>query len=63
MASKLAAQQATVPWSMTSQKIQLRESVIIANRKDIMLNLAHRRINSSKSQNKMSKRSMCKKIN
>ena len=30
---------------MTSQKIQLRESVIIANRKDIMLNLAHRRIN------------------
>ena len=31
---------------MTSQKIQLRESVIIANRKDIMLNLARRRINN-----------------
>ena len=31
---------------MTSQKIQLRESVIIANRKDIMLNLVHRRINN-----------------
>ena len=31
---------------MTSQKIQLRESVIIASRKDIMLNLAHRRINN-----------------
>ena len=31
---------------MTSLKIQLRESVIIASRKDIMLNLAHRRINN-----------------
>ena len=31
---------------MTSQKIQLRESVIIASRKDIMLNFAHRRINN-----------------
>ena len=30
---------------MTSLKIQLRESVIIASRMDIMLNLAHRRIN------------------
>ena len=30
---------------MTSQKTQLREGVIIASRKDIMLNLAHRRIN------------------
>ena len=30
---------------MTSQKILLREGVIIANRKDIMLNLALRRIN------------------
>ena len=30
---------------MTSQKIQLREGVIIANRKDIMLNLVHGRIN------------------
>ena len=30
---------------MTSQKIQLREGVIIANRKNIMLNLTHRRIN------------------
>ena len=30
---------------MTSQKTQLREGAIIANRKDIMLNLAHRRIN------------------
>ena len=30
---------------MTSLKIQLRESVIIVSRKDIMLNLAHRRIN------------------
>ena len=31
---------------MTSQKIQLRESVIIASRKDIMLNLADGRINN-----------------
>ena len=31
---------------MTSQKIQLRESVIIASKKDIMLNLTHRRINN-----------------
>ena len=31
---------------MASLKIQLRESVIIANRKDIMLNLAHRRIHN-----------------
>ena len=31
---------------MTSLKIQLRGSVIIASRKDIMLNLAHRRINN-----------------
>ena len=31
---------------MTSQRIQLRESVIIANRKDIILNLAYRRINN-----------------
>ena len=31
---------------MTSQKIQLRESVIIANRKDIMLNFAHGKINN-----------------
>ena len=31
---------------MTSQKIQLRESVIIANGKDIMLNFDHRRINN-----------------
>ena len=30
---------------MTSLKIYLRESVIIASRKDIMINLAHRRIN------------------
>ena len=30
---------------MISQKTQLREGVIIASRKDIMLNLAHRRIN------------------
>ena len=30
---------------MTSPKTQLREGVIIASRKDIMLNLAHRRIN------------------
>jgi len=30
---------------MTSQKTQLREGVIIASRKDIMLNLVHRRIN------------------
>ena len=30
---------------MTSQKTQLREGVIIASRKNIMLNLAHRRIN------------------
>ena len=30
---------------MTSQKIQLKEGVIIANRKDIMLNLVHGRIN------------------
>jgi len=31
---------------MTSQKIQLRKGVIIANRKDIMLNLVHGRINN-----------------
>ena len=31
---------------MTSQKIQLREGVIIANRKDIMLNLVHGKINN-----------------
>ena len=31
---------------MTSQKIQIRESVIIANKKDIMLNFAHGRINN-----------------
>jgi len=31
---------------MTSLKIQLREDVIIASKKDIMLNLAHRRINN-----------------
>ena len=30
---------------MTSQKTQLREGAIIANRKDIMSNLAQRRIN------------------
>ena len=30
---------------MTSQKIQLRGSVVITSRKDIILNLAHRRIN------------------
>jgi hypothetical protein len=63
MASKIAAYQATVPWSMTSQKIQLRESVIIASRKDIMSNLARRRINNSKTQDRMSKRSRSKKIN
>ena len=34
------------PSSMTSQKTQLREGVIIASRKDIMLNLVHRRINN-----------------
>jgi len=42
---KLTKHQATIPSSMTSQKIQLREGVIIANRKDIMLNLVHGRIN------------------
>ena len=31
---------------MTSLKIQLRESDIITSRKDIMLNLTHRRINN-----------------
>jgi hypothetical protein len=63
MASKIAAYQAIVPWSMTSQKIQLRESVIIASRKDIVSNLARRRINNSKTQDRMSKKSMCKGIN
>ena len=33
-----------IPSSMTSQKIQLRDGVIIANRKNIMLNLVHGRI-------------------
>ena len=42
---KLTKHQATILSSMTSQKIQLREGVIIANRKDIILNLAHRQIN------------------
>jgi hypothetical protein len=63
MASKIAAYQVTVLWGMTSQKIQLRESVIIASRKDIMLNLVRRRINNSKTQDRMSKKSMCKEIN
>ena len=31
---------------MTSQKTQLREGAIIANKKDIMLNLVHKRINN-----------------
>jgi hypothetical protein len=63
MASKIAAYQTIVPWSMTSQKIQLRESVIIASRKDIMSNLALKRINDSKTQGRTSKRIMCREIN
>ena len=44
--SKLTTHEATILWSITSQRIQLRSCVIVANKKDIMLNFAYRKINN-----------------
>ena len=43
--NELITHWATLKWKMISQRIQLRESVITADMKDIMLDLVHKRIN------------------